>query len=98
MLLEIKKRAEDVTIEIVGRLDEITAPVLDKTIRTSVARRQSLTLDLKELEYISGEGQRVILNAATEMREVGSMKLTGVSASMMEVFQMTDFTDVLTIE
>ena len=69
-----------------------------KTIRTSVARRQSLTLDLKELEYISGEGQRVILNAATEMREVGSMKLTGVSASMMEVFQMTDFTDVLTIE
>ena len=98
MTIEIKKNAKETTIEITGRLDTITAPVLEKTISENLNGMQSLILDLKGLEYISSAGLRVLLGAQKKMQKIGSMKLTGVCESVMEVFEMTGFADILVIE
>ena len=98
MTIEIKKNAEATVIEIVGRLDTITAPALDKTINEDVAVGVDLVLDLKGMEYISSAGLRVLLSAQKKMQKNGSMKLINVCASVMEVFEMTGFADILTIE
>lgn len=98
MTLEIKKHAKETTIEIVGRLDTITAPVLEETIGENVANIQSLILDLKGLEYISSAGLRVLLGAQKKMQKVGSMKLVHVCEDVMEILEMTGFADILTIE
>ena len=98
MTIEIKKNAKEITIEVVGRLDTITAPVLEKTVTDNIGNVDSLILDLKGLEYISSAGLRVILGAQKRMQRVGSMKLTNVCEDVMEVLEMTGFADILTIE
>ena len=98
MTIEIKRNAKEITIEVVGRLDTITAPVLEKTVTDNIGNVDSLILDLKGLEYISSAGLRVILGAQKRMQRVGSMKLTNVCEDVMEVLEMTGFTDILTIE
>ena len=98
MTIEIKKNEQETIIEVVGRLDTITAPVLEQTIGENIATVQSLVLDLKGLEYISSAGLRVLLGAQKKMQKVGSMKLTGVCEDVMEVLEMTGFADILTIE
>ena len=98
MTIEIKRNAKEITIEVVGRLDTITAPVLEKTIGENIADIESLILDFKGLEYISSAGLRVILGAQKRMQRVGSMKLTNVCEDVMEVLEMTGFADILTIE
>ena len=98
MTKEIKKYENATTIEVVGRLDTITAPVLEKTINENIAGIQSLVLDLKGLEYISSAGLRVLLGAQKRMQKNGTMKLTGVCEEVMEVLEMTGFADILTIE
>lgn len=98
MTIDIKKNIKETTIEIVGRLDTITAPVLEKTIDENIATVQMLILDLKGLEYISSAGLRVLLAAQKKMQKKGSMVLTGVCEEVMEIFEMTGFADILTIE
>ena len=95
MTIEIKRNAEEVVIEIVGRLDTNTAPALDKTIGEDVQDSQNLVLDFKGLEYISSAGLRVLLGAQKKMQKVGSMKVTNVCDAVMEVFEMTGFADIL---
>ena len=98
MVIEIKRNAEDTTIEIVGRLDTTTAPSLDKTINDDICGTKNLTFDFKGLEYVSSAGLRVLLSAQKKMRKIGSMKVKNVSESIMEIFEMTGFTDILEIE
>ena len=98
MTIEIKRNAEETTIKLVGRLDTTTAPALDKTINEDVADAKHLVLDLKELEYISSAGLRVLLGAQKKMQKIGSMKVTNVREEVMEVFEMTGFADILVIE
>ena len=98
MTIEIKKNEKEITIEIVGRLDTITAPVLEKTIGDNIGGMQSLILDFKGLEYISSAGLRVVLSAQKKMQQVGSMKVINVCENVMEVFEITGFADILTIE
>ena len=98
MTIEIKKNQEETIIEIVGRLDTITAPALDKTIQEDIGDTKNLVLDVKGMEYISSAGLRVLLAAQKKMQKNGSMKVTGACASVLEVFDMTGFTDILTIE
>ena len=98
MTIEIKKNQEETIIEIVGRLDTITAPALDKTINEDVGDAKNLVLDVKGMEYISSAGLRVLLSAQKKMQKIGSMKLTGVCEDVMEVFEMTGFADILVIE
>ena len=74
MTIEIKRNAEETIIKLVGRLDTTTAPALDKTINEDIAGTKNLVLDVKELEYISSAGLRVLLGAQKKMQKIGSMK------------------------
>ena len=98
MTIEIKKNAAETTIEIVGRLDTITAPALDKTINEDIGDTKNLVLDVKGMEYISSAGLRVLLGAQKKMQKIGSMKVINVCPAVMEVFEMTGFADILVIE
>ena len=98
MTIEMKKTDAQTVIEVSGRLDTSTAPVLDKTIVENVAEETNLVLDLKELAYISSAGLRVLLSAQKRMHKHGSMKLKNVCEEVMEVFEMTGFADILEIE
>ena len=98
MTIEIKRNSEEITIELAGRLDTTTAPTLDKTIGEDVAENNNLVLDLKGVEYISSAGLRVLLGAQKKMQKKGSMKVINVREEVMEVFEMTGFADILTIE
>ena len=98
MVIGIKRNAEDTTIELVGRLDTTTAPALQKTITDDLQDTRHLVLDLKKLEYISSAGLRVLLAAQKKMNAIGTMKLLNVRETVMEVFEMTGFADILTIE
>ena len=98
MTIEIKKNAEETIIELVGRLDTTTAPALDKTINDDIEGTKNLVLDFKSLKYISSAGLRVLLGAQKKMQKIGSMKLRNVCEDVMEVFEMTGFVDILTIE
>ena len=98
MTIDIKKNAAQTVIEIVGRLDTITAPALDKTINEDIGDTKNLVLDVKGMEYISSAGLRVLLSAQKKMQKIGSMKVTHVCEEVMEVFEMTGFADILVIE
>ena len=85
-------------LKIAGRLDTTTAPELEATIDSSIAGIKDLILDCSALEYVSSAGLRVILKAQKLMNAQGSMKLTGVNETIMEIFDITGFADILTIE
>ena len=98
MNIEMKRNAEETTLEIAGRLDTTTAPALDKMINEEIEGTKDLILDLKGLEYISSAGLRVLLSAQKKMQKIGSMKVVNVCETVMEVFEMTGFADILVIE
>ncbi len=98
MTIEKELNGAVATLKVVGRLDTQTAPELEKELDAIFSGLQSLTLDMGGLEYVSSAGLRVILKAQKVMNKQGSMKLTGVSDSIMEVFEITGFVDILTIE
>ena len=85
-------------LKIIGRLDTTTAPELEAAIDGSIAGMKELVLDCRDLEYVSSAGLRVILKAQKLMNAQGSMKLTHVNETIMEVFDITGFADILTIE
>lgn len=86
------------TLKLRGRLDTVTAPALERELKSCLDGVQSLTLDLKELEYISSAGLRVLLGAQKTMNKQGSMVVRHVSPIVMEIFDITGFSDFLTIE
>ena len=98
MTIEIKKSAEETTVIVAGRLDTVTAPALDKTINEDISDTKNLVLDVKELEYISSAGLRVLLSAQKKMQKIGSMKVKNVCEAVMDVLEMTGFADILVIE
>ena len=98
MTIEKTINAEAVTLKVSGRLDTQTAPELEKELDTVLPGAKDLTFDMSGLEYVSSAGLRVILKAQKAMNAQGSMKLTGVNDSIMEVFDITGFLDILTIE
>ena len=98
MTIEIKKNATETIIEVAGRLDTITAPMLDKTINEDIGDTKNLVLDVKGMEYISSAGLRVLLSAQKKMQKIGSMKVKNVCAEVMDIFEMTGFADILVIE
>ena len=98
MTIGIAKESESLTMKLGGRLDTTTAPELEKAFEENIDVSKDLILDMKELEYISSAGLRVLLAAQKKMNQAGKMKLTGVSDEVMEVFEITGFSDILTIE
>lgn len=98
MTIEIKTTVEATVIEVAGRLDTITAPMLDKTINEDIPGVKNLILDIKNVAYVSSAGLRVLLSAQKKMQKIGSMKVRNVCPEVMEVFEMTGFADILVIE
>ena len=98
MTIEIKKNADELVLEITGRVDTITAPALEKTINENFGEVKNFILDFKNIEYISSAGLRVLLGAQKKMSQIGSMKIKNVCELVMEVFEMTGFADILNIE
>lgn len=98
MTIEKNINGMETTLKIIGRLDTTTAPELEATIDSCTADIKELVLDCGCLEYVSSAGLRVILKAQKTMNTKGSMKLIHVNESIMEVFEITGFADILTIE
>ena len=98
MTIEKTINGTTASFNIIGRLDTTTAPELEAAIDGCAAGLKELVLDCGGLEYISSAGLRVILKAQKLMNAQGSMKLTGVNETIMEVFDITGFADILTIE
>lgn len=99
--MTIKKSAEGekITLELAGRLDTSTAPSLEQEIKDSVTGEiRELILDFKELQYISSAGLRVLLAAQKKMNRQGSMVVKNANDMVTEVFQVTGFIDILTVE
>lgn len=88
----------DLKIALEGRLDTMTAPELEAELNQSLGNVESLTLDFSKLDYISSAGLRVLLSAHKVMSSKGGMKVTNVNEIVREVFDVTGFADVLTIE
>ena len=99
MSLNIEKKFSDVnTIVLSGRLDTVTAPQLEAELEKILSDSDALVLDMANLEYISSAGLRVKLKAQKAMNTKGTMKLIHVGESIMEVFDITGFSDFLNIE
>ncbi len=98
--MEIRKEQEgnQLTITLEGRLDTTTAPSLEAELKSSIAGIEELIFDFEKLEYISSAGLRVILSAQKVMNRQGSMVIRQVNENVMDVFEVTGFIDILTIE
>ena len=98
--MNIDRSVEGTTtnLKISGRLDTSTAPELEATINNCLAGVEDLVMDFEGLEYVSSAGLRVILKTQKIMNKQGSMKIINVNDTIMEVFDITGFADVLTIE
>lgn len=86
------------SLSVEGRLDTTTAPQLEAELNASLTGVTRLELDFAGLEYVSSAGLRVILSAQKTMNKQGSMVIRNVSETVMEVFEITGFSDILTIE
>jgi len=98
MTIEKKTNGTALEIALEGRLDTMTAPELEAELNQSLGSADSLTLDFSKLEYISSAGLRVLLSAHKVMSNKGGMKVTNVNEIVQEVFEVTGFADILTIE
>ncbi len=98
MTIEKKTNGTNLELCLTGRLDTQTAPELEKELDASIAGVKELVFDFANLEYISSAGLRVILKAQKTMNTQGGMKLINVNDSIMEVFDITGFVDILNIE
>ena len=81
-----------------GRMDTVTAPELEKELKASLDGVKELTLDFEKLDYISSAGLRVLLSTQKVMNKQGALKIIHVNDTIMEIFEVTGFTDILTIE
>lgn len=98
--MKIMKTAngENLSINLEGRLDTITSPYLEAELKASLNGVTKLELDFSKLEYLSSAGLRVILSAQKLMNKQGKMIVKNVNSIIMEVFEVTGFVDILTIE
>ena len=99
-MLNIEKKLDGktLTVTLEGRLDTTTAPQLEAELKAALDGADSLILDFEKLEYISSAGLRVLLSAQKIMAKKGGMEIRHVSDVIMEIFEVTGFIDILTIE
>lgn len=98
--MTIEKSMEDkqLTLTLTGRLDTTTAPQLEAELKRSIGGVESLVLNFADLEYLSSAGLRVLLAAQKVMNKQGKMVIRNVNGTISEVFEITGFSDILTIE
>ena len=98
MTINKTKDGASLVIALEGRLDTTTAPELDSVIKSDLAGITDLTMDLERLEYLSSAGLRVLLSAQKTMNKQGSMVVKNANETIQEIFEITGFSDILTIE
>ncbi len=98
MKITRNQEGTSLTIALEGRLDTATAPALEKELQASLGGATELTLDFSALEYISSAGLRVLLSAHKAMSQKGGMKVTHANEIVSEVFDVTGFADIISIE
>ncbi|MCR5544486.1 MAG: STAS domain-containing protein [Eubacterium sp.] len=96
--VEKKLNGSELVVEVGGRLDTSTSPELEKELKDSLGGIDKLVLDFAKLEYISSAGLRVLLATQKTINGQGEMKIINVSETIMEIFDMTGFSDILDIE
>ena len=92
-----EKNADKLTLFIEGRIDTQTAPKLEEALGQSLDGVAKLIIDLKQTSYVSSAGLRVLLTAQKRMNKQGSLTVTNANEDLMEIFEVTGFTDILTI-
>ena len=98
MTIDKQLNGSELTIALTGRLDTTTAPELENAIKENIAGVTNLVMDFAGLEYLSSAGLRVILSAQKTMNKQGEMVIRNVNETINEVFEITGFIDILTIE
>ena len=98
MMIEKHRQGAELTVMLEGRLDTVSAPDLDAVVKNELLGVDTFILDLKKLQYTSSAGLRIILIAQKTMNKQGKLILKNVSEAVMEVFEMTGLSDLLTIE
>lgn len=98
MTISKAKESNKLTVSVEGRLDTTTAPELEGELKSCLDGITEFILDFEKLEYISSAGLRVVLSAQKQMNKQGSMKVVKVGPEIKEIFDVTGFSDILTIE
>ena len=98
MIINMKQDGTNPVIALEGRLDTTTAPELEAQLKKLLDGAETLTFDFSSLDYISSAGLRVLLSAHKAMSAKGGLKITNVNEVVSEVFDVTGFSDILTIE
>ena len=98
MTIEMNLKETELTMAIVGRLDTTTAPQLEAELKQNIRGVEKLVLDFSALEYLSSAGLRVLLSAQKVMNKQGEMIIKNVNDTINEIFEVTGFIDILTIE
>ena len=98
MTIEKTLRGTELTVTLAGRLDTTTAPVLEAELKAALPGVEALTLDFEKLDYLSSAGLRVLLAAQKVMNRQGSMVVRHVNETIAEIFDVTGFCDILTVE
>ncbi len=97
MTIKTEKNGSELTVFLEGRLDTNTAPELDKMMKSSLSDVTELVMDLEKLEYLSSAGLRVLLSTQKTMNRQGTMVVRNVNDTIMEIFEVTGFSDILSI-
>lgn len=98
MTINQAKNGSKLTVALEGRLDTTTAPQLEEVVRTALDGVTDLEFDFAQLEYVSSAGLRVLLAAQKTMNKQGSMVIHNANSDLMDIFEVTGFSDILTIE
>lgn len=98
MTINKEQNGSALTVALEGRLDTVTAPELEKELGGALEGITELEMDFAKLDYISSAGLRVLLSAQKTMNKQGSMVIRHANDSIMEIFEVTGFCDILTIE
>ncbi len=95
--INVESEGEKLTVKLEGRLDTTTSPELESELGKNLDGIRELVFDFNDLEYLSSAGLRVLLNAQKTMNQQGEMKVTGVTDAVKEIFDVTGFSDILTV-
>ena len=98
MTIEKNLNGTEMNIKVIGRLDTTTAPQLETEVKLNIVGVEKLVLDFAELEYLSSAGLRVLLATQKVMNKQGEMIIKNVNETINEIFEVTGFIDILTIE
>ncbi len=98
MNIEKNQNGSELVVKVIGRVDTVTAPELESQVKESLGEITNLELNLEELEYISSAGLRVILSLQKIMSKQGRLIITNVNETVQDIFEVTGFSEILTIE